>query len=217
MALVACPECKGNISDRAKRCVHCGCSIGDSNDSNADDWAWDQASADEGKKELADKSDGDEVKDESNGPLHNENRPGSFESLVKKASDKVASCSKLFKGAIVVVAFIVAVFVLYLAIEPPFVGKWYPVGSPESFIEIKRDGSVVVSDGAFRSDASRGVDVSWTELEKNVAIIDVKYFDNSGVNRDSIVVNYGKTTDGIEYLESDDFLAYKKYEDALKA
>lgn len=29
MALIVCPECKKEVSDRAAACLHCGCPIGD--------------------------------------------------------------------------------------------------------------------------------------------------------------------------------------------
>lgn len=37
MALITCPECGKQISDKAKTCPNCGCPVSDMNTENAED------------------------------------------------------------------------------------------------------------------------------------------------------------------------------------
>lgn len=140
------------------------------------------------------------------------------ESSVEENQEKVSSVtkkgnnlSKKVKIAICAVIVLVIALVIFQAISSssPFVGKWYTDSSTDPVIEIKSNGTAVVTKNPEAS-------VSWEKLENGDIKISILDLSKGDAKRKSYTLDYGKTNNGIEYIDDGETLLFKSYDDAQK-
>ena len=140
------------------------------------------------------------------------------ESSVEENQEKVSfvtkkgkKLSKRVKIAICTVIVLVIALVIFQAISSssPFVGKWYTDSSTDPVIEIKSNGTAVVTKNPEAS-------VSWEKLEDGQIKVSTLDLSNGKAKRTSYTLDYGKTNNGIEYIDDGETLLFKSYDDAQK-
>lgn len=129
---------------------------------------------------------------------------------LSKVSQKFKKLGKKSKIAICAAVLVVAAVVIYSVVfSSPFVGKWYTADSENPVIEIKSNGTAVVTKNPEAS-------VNWKKLENGdikVSMIDLSKGDTKTT---SFTFSYGKTNNGIEYIDGGGTLFFKSYNDAQK-
>lgn len=140
------------------------------------------------------------------------------ESSTQKEQSKLASVIKGGKKpnkkvAIAVCAAVVLIIAFgifhVVSSSSPFVGKWYTDSSTDPVIEIKSDGTAVISKNPEAS-------VTWEKLENGNIKVSTLDLSNGKAKRTSYTLDYGKTNNGIEYIDDGETLLFKSYDDAQK-
>lgn len=123
------------------------------------------------------------------------------ESSTQEEQSKLASVikkSKKLNKKVVIAAcaaiVLIIAFVIFQVVSPssPFVGKWYTDSSTDPVIEIKSDGTAVISKNPEAS-------VTWDKLEDGQIKVSTLDLSNGKAKRTSYTLDYGKTNNGIEY------------------
>lgn len=140
------------------------------------------------------------------------------ESSVEENQEKVSfvtkkgkKLSKRVKIAICAAIVLIIAFVIFQVVSSssPFVGKWYTDSSTDPVIEIKSDGTAVISKNPEAS-------VTWEKLEDGQIKVSTLDLSNGKAKRTSYTLDYGKTNNGIEYIDDGETLLFKSYDDAQK-
>lgn len=125
------------------------------------------------------------------------------------AVNKLKSANKQQKIALASIVVAVIVVAAFAITSPPYIGKWYSVDSSEPVFEIKRNGTAVLTDNP-------GASASWKEMENGdieMNLVDLSY---GSAYRTSVTLEYGKTNNGVKYLDDGEDLYFKSYDDAKK-
>ena len=136
------------------------------------------------------------------------------ESSTQEEQSKLASVikkSKKLNKKVVIAACAAIVLVIFQVVSSssPFVGKWYTDSSTDPVIEIKSDGTAVISKNPEAS-------VTWDKLEDGRIKVSTLDLSNGKAKRTSYILDYGKTNSGIEYIGDGEALLFKSYDDAQK-
>lgn len=108
-------------------------------------------------------------------------------------ANKVKSLGKKQKLLLAAALILVIAGIAYFVTKPPYVGKWYGEYDDEPSMEIKRDGTAVLYH-------SPEVSITWKELENGDIKFSVLDFSDGEADQSTFSMEYGKTSNGMEYL-----------------